>query len=241
MKYKFQTTDKYSNDHAVIFDFDCTLTCVHAWYLFNYFAMVKNSKNINQAKILDEKTFIEKLSLQQVINNLEPTESYASRIIFGNKKRIKMLADMFKSIKQYKYSIMIASRNNLKLIVYLLKQAGLFDYFDIIKGSDMVYTNGRYLQTLLSPTNNVSSYKATKDDFIYRLTQNGFDKIIYLDDDPEEFFTLTKSVQCTVTDVYNIKVYECPYRGKNLIFIHLENEGPGIDSIIKTILVKALS
>ena len=210
-----------NNKKVVIFDFDCTLTILHAFHMFN----TKNYKNII---LPDEITnfFINYRHTKkfQKINNIDIIKN----LFFGNEVRILFLLNLFKFLTTNNYILIIASRGTYDIINYLLTLMDFRKYFKIIKDNKSLNVSENIINDIISNDN----YNFTKDKFIEQLFTKNVDIIYYFDDDNTEFNNL-KFTKINEDE----KSFSCfTYNNKKLIFYkNLIKEGLGISYDICTL------
>ena len=210
-----------NNKKVVIFDFDCTLTILHAFHMFN----TKNYKNII---LPDEITnfFINYRHTKkfQKINNIDIIKN----LFFGNEVRILFLLNLFKFLTTNNYILIIASRGTYDIINYLLTLMDFRKYFKIIKDNKSLNVSENIINDIISDDN----YNFTKDKFIEQLFTKNVDIIYYFDDDNTEFNNL-KFTKINEDE----KSFSCfTYNNKKLIFYKdLIKEGLGISYDICTL------
>lgn len=189
-----------SEKHAIVFDFDCTLTTTHFYnkvstivneILNNHFA-----KNItlNSEYVCDFTMLIARFMLNDIkedefsVDFKESTLYKTSNIkqicidtIFGGTERFEILRKFFDELKQ-NGELYISSRGNCDHILWLLKKVELSGYFKEINAND--------------DSDDSRCTVTNKSNFIHGLR---YKNIYYIDDDPFESFDLHDSDKIKIT------------------------------------------
>jgi predicted phosphatase len=217
---------KLKNNKVVIFDFDCTITQVHVYFVSNKMDILKELYN---SKLPNEDDFYN-ITLGIKIEKLN--EHHKRKLIesvFGGEVRLKFLKNMFDIMKKLGYFLVIASDNKYNTINTLLEMVNLRSYFDIIKDRSDVYSNKKYLSKLFPL--NMQSYDYSKDYFINEIFEHGVNKIVYFDDDSIYFNKLKN----TICNKY-LNFYKCFVNNDSnkilLFFSNLEKNGHGLNNKI---------
>jgi hypothetical protein len=210
-----------NNQKAIIFDFDCTFSQIHCYYLLNNFEIfIKNDLWMKKVKELEiENDLIE---IIKAFNKNMLTESQKISIIklvFGDELRMTFIKNLLNKAVETGYCIIIASNGIYNYIDKLLILANLRDYFDIIKCKSTINYNEKYVTKIFKKNMLIS-----KDEFIRKLF-NEFNKIVYIDDDQKEYNDFCINYNCTKEPIgkkiyksdINPLIYESGSR-KELIF-----------------------
>jgi phosphoglycolate phosphatase-like HAD superfamily hydrolase len=154
---------------AIVFDFDCTLTSVHLYFLRNSKEdFVKTPEWLDLcdensidliSKILDDKT--------PMVDLDDEKKEKLVNVIFGGEERLRMLRDFLELLKKNEFDIYISSNNSHQQIVEVLNLFNLTEFFVDINA------NGN------------NPLGGDKSDFMTHLKNKlGYNVIYYVDDDP---------------------------------------------------------
>jgi glycerophosphoryl diester phosphodiesterase len=210
-------------EKVAVFDFDCTITQVHAYFLLNHTTRFKQMYNNIDASV----EFYNNIQNIDIKELKETNRQKLINIVFGSEERIQFLKNIFDNFKKAGYFIVIASDGKYNNINDLLKLVNLRDYFDIIKDGVNVYSNNKYLIELF--TERMQKYNYDKTYFINEIFNAGIQQIVYFDDDPI-YFHKFKNMK------YSNKLgfYKCIDQKDRILYFctMLKKHGTGLNSAL---------
>lgn len=178
---------------CIIFDFDCTITEKHFYYLMEdkitFIGMYDNKYGIKTKNDVLFGLILYIESLRHYNNDMSINEFITTNIIkddkkvndlieiiFGSRERLEMLRKFFDKCQKEGIDLCISSRGIFSDIIIALKLTNLLPYFKI------VHSVGDYI-IYYSETNSCEKkYAHGKEDLIIEMTDR-YTTVIYIDDD----------------------------------------------------------
>jgi len=198
-----------NSKRCMVFDFDCTLTYSHFYYLL--YDSDPNKYRSKFGDVLNEFGYqnMTTAQLKNIANLSLPYDNTRYQqfinIIFGGTERFTQLVFMLNMLKRLGYNLFISSHGQCDSIKEALRITGIYTLFDEI--------NAR---------GNGSCWKGTKDSFMDLLAHSGYRTILYADDDASSDMKF-KNIMNSDPRFYNGFSYQ--YYGNN---IGLQMEGRGL-------------
>lgn len=201
----------YNIKKCFVFDFDCTFTYSHFYYLLFERDSIKYRERFgNVLKQFGYENYSDS-ELKRIAN----TKSFQSdtyekfvNIIYGGQNRLKILVFFLNFLKKMGYDLYISSHGACGAILENLKAVNLHHFFKTI--------NAR---------GTGDCWKGTKDVFVENLVKEGYHTIVYVDDDNSYDSKIRLKIPSNVR--YN-------FYGQN---IGLRKEGNGLDRRMMTFLL----
>ena len=215
---------------CIVFDFDCTLTEKHVWYLYNFYPTnpdgTTNKHGNGLTKYRDfyenkntsddymrEKYDIYVNALRKSVDNndnqsLNNIRNQFIEFIMGTQQRIKNIKTMLDE-QSKTADLCISSMNynrNVSKILELLGWKDDFKHIHTMAGESQIYTNDKL--PLIEDMKN-------KPEFINWLVNRGYKNVVYIDDDKGPNDTICDGQKCIKKQNNNTCCYD--YRQYNVL------------------------
>lgn len=181
---------KYTNlilqksNKCIVFDFDCTLTYNHYYYLTSNNGLYKTDDYKLDDKTID-KELLKSLFMQvkymddNQISSLKEkwikNNQIIINIVMGGNERLDMIRNFFEWLKNHNVDIFISSKGMCNDIVFVLYHMDLMSYIKEINAyQDVVYFK-----------DSSSCIVCPKSKYLSKLLKS-YDTVFYVDDDPDE-------------------------------------------------------